>query len=171
MKGWRRRTLKNKVWFLKFLHIQKFWSFFWFPYLCPVKCLNFDELWVYFRDSESGSAVVVGQNGEINLDRDVKTGESSEGSQEQSNLTKILPTCNALDATTTTHNVGSHLQGHVTEPSSVPLFIQLMTKFRSSLKSHSNLSLLLATIIALIFFIQVCTLNMNFDTFMFFLFI
>ncbi|XP_022641716.1 protein VASCULAR ASSOCIATED DEATH 1, chloroplastic isoform X2 [Vigna radiata var. radiata] len=95
-----------------------------------------------------------GQNGEINLDRDVKTGESSEGSQEQSNLTKILPTCNALDATTTTHNVGSHLQGHVTEPSSVPLFIQLMTKFRSSLKSHSNLSLLLATIIALIFFIQ-----------------
>ncbi|XP_017440745.1 protein VASCULAR ASSOCIATED DEATH 1, chloroplastic isoform X2 [Vigna angularis] len=94
------------------------------------------------------------QNGEINLDREVKTGESSEGSQEQSNPTKILPTCNALDATTTTHNVGSHLQGHLAEPSSVPLFIQLMTKFRSSLKSQSNLSLLLVTIIALIFFIQ-----------------
>ncbi|QCE04880.1 sterol 3beta-glucosyltransferase [Vigna unguiculata] len=94
------------------------------------------------------------QNGEINLGRDVKTGESSEGSQGQSNLTKILPTCNALDATTTTHSVGSHLQGHFTEPSSVPLFIKLMTKFRSSLKSHSNLSLLLVTIIALIFFIQ-----------------
>jgi len=131
---------------------------------------NFLEVMVYFRDSESGSAVVVDQNGEINLGRDVKTGESSEGSQGQSNLTKILPTCNALDATTTTHSVGSHLQGHFTEPSSVPLFIKLMTKFRSSLKSHSNLSLLLVTIIALIFFIQVCTLDSNFDTFMFFLF-
>ncbi|ESW06463.1 hypothetical protein PHAVU_010G049900 [Phaseolus vulgaris] len=96
-----------------------------------------------------------GQNGEMNLDREVKTGQSSEGSQEQSNITKkILPTSNALDATTTTHDVGSHLQGNFTEPSSVPLFIQFMTKLRSSLKSHNNLSLLLVIIIALIFFIQ-----------------
>ncbi|CAJ1938651.1 unnamed protein product [Sphenostylis stenocarpa] len=92
-----------------------------------------------------------GQNGEMNLDREVKTGESSEGSQEQSNLK--LPTSNASDATTT-HNVCAHLQGNFTEPLSVPLFKQFMTKFRSSLKSLNNLSLILVTIIALIFFIQ-----------------
>ena len=92
------------------------------------------------------------QNGEINLDREVKTGESSEGSQEQSNHTKILATSNAFDATT--HNVGSHLQGNFIEPSSVSLFKEFMTKFRSSLRSHSNLSLLLITVVALIFFIQ-----------------
>jgi len=126
----------------------------------------------HFNVSESGSAVAVGQNGEINLDREVTTGQSSEGSQEQNNITKILPTSNALDAaatTTTTHNVGSHLPANFTEPSSVPLFIQFMTKLRSSLKSHSNLSLLLITIIALIFFIQVCTLNLNFRYIYFFL--
>ncbi|RZB42774.1 Protein VASCULAR ASSOCIATED DEATH 1, chloroplastic [Glycine soja] len=96
------------------------------------------------------------QNGEINLDREVKTGESSEGSQEQSNHTKILATSNAFDATT--HNVGSHLQGNFIEPSSVPLFKEFMTKFRSSLRSHSNLSLLLITVVALIFFIQQCSI-------------
>ncbi|KAH1137860.1 hypothetical protein AAZX31_10G113600 [Glycine max] len=92
------------------------------------------------------------QNGEINLDREVKTRESSEGSPEQSNPTKILATSNAFDAAT--HNVGSHLQGNFIEPSSVSLFKEFMTKFRSSLRSHSNLSLLLITIVALIFFIQ-----------------
>ncbi|KAL2560906.1 hypothetical protein AAZV13_20G050000 [Glycine max] len=96
------------------------------------------------------------QNGEINLDREVKTGESSEGSQEQSNHTKILATSNAFDATT--HNVGSHLPGNFIEPSSVPLFKEFMTKFRSSLRSHSNLSLLLITVVALIFFIQQCSI-------------
>ena len=127
---------------------------------CPVKYPTFEDLWFTFYEAESGSAVAVAQNGEINLDREVKTGESSEGSQEQSNHTKILATSNAFDATT--HNVGSHLPGNFIEPSSVSLFKEFMTKFRSSLRSHSNLSLLLITVVALIFFIQVCTLNLNF---------
>ncbi|KAK7386142.1 hypothetical protein VNO78_26144 [Psophocarpus tetragonolobus] len=92
------------------------------------------------------------QNGKTDLDREVKTGESSEGSQEQSNPTKILATANAFDATT--HNVGSRLQGNFVESSSAPLLKEFMTKLRSSLKSHSNLSLLLVTIVALIFLIQ-----------------
>lgn len=125
-----------------------------------MKYPTFEDLWFTFHEAESGSAVAVAQNGEINLDREVKTGESSEGSQEQSNHTKILATSNAFDATT--HNVGSHLPGNFIEPSSVPLFKEFMTKFRSSLRSHSNLSLLLITVVALIFFIQVCTLNLNF---------
>lgn len=127
---------------------------------CPVKYPTFEDLWFTFHEAESGSAVAVAQNGEINLDREVKTRESSEGSPEQSNPTKILATSNAFDAAT--HNVGSHLQGNFIEPSSVSLFKEFMTKFRSSLRSHSNLSLLLITIVALIFFIQVCTLNLNF---------
>ncbi|TKY68923.1 VASCULAR ASSOCIATED DEATH protein 1 [Spatholobus suberectus] len=91
------------------------------------------------------------QNGQMNLEREVKTGESSEGSQEQSNPTKTLATSSAFDAT---HNVGTHLQGNFIDTSSVPLFKEFMTKFRSSLKSHSNHSLLLVTIVALIFFMQ-----------------
>ncbi|KAG4997071.1 hypothetical protein JHK84_028096 [Glycine max] len=117
-----------------------------------VKYPTFEDLWFTFHEAESGSAVAVAQNGEINLDREVKTRESSEGSPEQSNPTKILATSNAFDAAT--HNVGSHLQGNFIEPSSVSLFKEFMTKFRSSLRSHSNLSLLLITIVALIFFIQ-----------------
>ncbi|XP_027334828.1 protein VASCULAR ASSOCIATED DEATH 1, chloroplastic isoform X2 [Abrus precatorius] len=97
------------------------------------------------------------QNGKMNLDREAKTGESSEGSQEQSNSTKILAPSilapsNAFDATA--HNVGTHLQRNFLDTSSVPFFKEFMTKFRSSLKNQSNLTLLLVSIFALIFFMQ-----------------
>ncbi|XP_020223639.1 protein VASCULAR ASSOCIATED DEATH 1, chloroplastic isoform X1 [Cajanus cajan] len=94
------------------------------------------------------------QNGETNLEREVKTGESSEGpqSQDQSSPTQILATSDSFDATT--HNVGTHLQGNFIDTLSVPLFKEFMTKLRSSLKSQSNLALLLVTIVALIFFMQ-----------------
>ncbi|XP_061346333.1 protein VASCULAR ASSOCIATED DEATH 1, chloroplastic isoform X1 [Gastrolobium bilobum] len=85
-------------------------------------------------------------------DREAKTGESSEVSQEQSNPTRIQATPNAVDAI---HHVGTHLQGNFIDMSSVPsLFKEFLTKFRSSIKSQSNLSLLLVAIFALIFFMQ-----------------
>ncbi|RDX63043.1 Protein VASCULAR ASSOCIATED DEATH 1, chloroplastic, partial [Mucuna pruriens] len=101
---------------------------------------------------ESDSVAAVPQNDEMNLAREVKNGESSEVSQEQSNPTNKLVTSSAFDATT--HNVGTHSQGNTIDTSSVPLLKELTTKFRSSLKSQSNLSLLLVAIVALIFFMQ-----------------
>ncbi|KAK7286981.1 hypothetical protein RJT34_22369 [Clitoria ternatea] len=101
--------------------------------------------------TENDSTAAVAQNCKMNLDREAKTGESSERSQEQNNPTRILATSNAFDAT---HNVGTHSEGNFVDTSSVSLFKQFMTRFRSSLKSQSNLALLLVTIFALIFFMQ-----------------
>ncbi|XP_057451219.1 protein VASCULAR ASSOCIATED DEATH 1, chloroplastic isoform X2 [Lotus japonicus] len=86
---------------------------------------------------ENGLIAAAVPNGKLNFDREAKTGESSEGSQEQSNPTS------------------RQAQSNVVDPSVVPsMFKELTTKFRSSLKSQSNLSLLLVTIFALIFFMQ-----------------
>lgn len=97
----------------------------------------------------------------MNFDREAKTGETSEGSQDQSNPTGRQTTPDAINAI---HSVGAQLQDNfIDTSSSVPsLFKEFATKIRSSLKSQSNLSLLLVTIFALIFFMQVCTLNKKF---------
>ncbi|KAK7350448.1 hypothetical protein VNO77_09100 [Canavalia gladiata] len=106
------------------------------------------------KQAESGSVAAVAQNGKINLDREAKTRESSEeGSQEPSNPTKmLLTTSNSFDSTA--HNVGTHLRGNFFDTWSVPVFKEFITKLRSSLRSQSNLSLLLVTIFTLIFFMQ-----------------
>lgn len=101
----------------------------------------------------------------MNFEREAKTGETSEGSQEQSNPTRSETTSNAIDAI---HSVSTQLQGSFIHTWSLPsLFKEITTKFRSSLKSQSNLSLLLVTIFALIFFMQVCTLNQKFRIILF----
>ncbi|WJX91594.1 GRAM domain-containing protein, variant 3 [Trifolium repens] len=88
------------------------------------------------------------QNGKMIFDREAKTGETSEGSQDQSNPTGRETTSNAID-------VSTQLQGNFIGTPSVPsLFREFATKIRSSLKNQSNLSLLLVTIFALIFFMQ-----------------
>ncbi|XP_012567245.1 protein VASCULAR ASSOCIATED DEATH 1, chloroplastic isoform X2 [Cicer arietinum] len=91
------------------------------------------------------------QNGKMSLDREAKTGETSEGSQDQSNPTRRQTSSNAIDAI---HNVSTQLRGNFIDTSVPSLFKEFATKFRSSLKSQSNLSLLLVTIFALIFFMQ-----------------
>ncbi|KAJ1439529.1 VASt domain [Sesbania bispinosa] len=101
---------------------------------------------------ENGSIPAVVQNDKMNCDREAKTGESSERSQEQINPTRRQATSIANHDT---HIVSTQLQGNFIDASSVPSFFrEFMTKFRSSLKSQSNLSLLLVTIFALIFFMQ-----------------
>ena len=98
---------------------------------------------------ESGSIAAVVQNGKMIFDREEKTGETSEGSKDQ---TRRQTTFKAIDAI---HSVGTQLQGNFIDTSSVPsLFKEFATKIRSSLKSPSNLSLLLVTIFALILFMQ-----------------
>ncbi|KEH17844.1 protein VASCULAR ASSOCIATED DEATH 1, chloroplastic isoform X1 [Medicago truncatula] len=102
---------------------------------------------------ESGSIAAVVKNGKMNFDREAKTGETSEGSQDQSNPTGRQTTSDAINAI---HSVSAQLQDNfIDTSSSVPsLFKEFATKIRSSLKSQSNLSLLLVTIFALIFFMQ-----------------
>ncbi|KAI5423319.1 protein VASCULAR ASSOCIATED DEATH 1, chloroplastic isoform X2 [Lathyrus oleraceus] len=101
---------------------------------------------------ENVPIAAVVQNGKMNFDREAKMGESSEGSQDQSNPTRGQTTSNVIDAI---HNVSSQLQGNFIDTSSVPsLFKEFATKIRSSLKSQSNLSLLLVAIFALIFVMQ-----------------
>jgi len=97
----------------------------------------------------------------MNFDREAKTGETSEGSHDQTNPTGRQTTSDAINAI---HSVSAQLQDNfIDTSSSVPsLFKEFATKIRSSLKSQSNLSLLLVTIFALIFFMQVCTLNKKF---------
>ncbi|XP_045788175.1 protein VASCULAR ASSOCIATED DEATH 1, chloroplastic isoform X3 [Trifolium pratense] len=102
---------------------------------------------------ESGSVAAVVQNGKMFFDREAKTGETSEGSQGQSNPTGRETTSNAIDDAI--RNVSTQLQGNFIGTPSVPsLFREFATKIRSSLKNQSNLSLLLVTIFALIFFMQ-----------------
>ncbi|CAL0305947.1 unnamed protein product [Lupinus luteus] len=104
------------------------------------------------EEQESNAIAVVTQNGKINFHREGKTGESSEGSIEQNKPTTIQPTSNVSDAT---HNVSTSLQGNFIDTASIPsLFKEFMTKLRLSLKNQSNLSVLLVTIFALIFFMQ-----------------
>ncbi|KAK2405867.1 protein VASCULAR ASSOCIATED DEATH 1, chloroplastic [Trifolium repens] len=101
---------------------------------------------------ENGSVAAVVQNGKMIFDREAKTGETSEGSQDQSNPTGRETTSNAIDAI---RNVSTQLQGNFIGTPFVPsLFREFATKIRSSLKNQSNLSLLLVTIFALIFFMQ-----------------
>lgn len=122
---------------------------------------------IYFYGAERGVIVAVTQNGKENSDSELETGEASEGSQEQCNTARMQATSNVVDGR---HNVGTQLQGGFIDTSSVPsLFKDYMTKFRLSLKSQNNLSLLIVAIFALIFFMQVRTLNHNFN-FFFFLF-
>ncbi|XP_058743315.1 protein VASCULAR ASSOCIATED DEATH 1, chloroplastic isoform X3 [Vicia villosa] len=104
------------------------------------------------KQAESGPIAAVVQNGKMNFDREAKTGESSEGSQDQSNPTRRQTTSSVIDAI---HNVSSQLQGNFIDTSSVPsLFKEFAAKIRSTLKSQSNLSLLLVAIFALIFVMQ-----------------
>ncbi|GAU20207.1 hypothetical protein TSUD_352710 [Trifolium subterraneum] len=100
---------------------------------------------------ESVAAVV--QNGKTIFDREAKTGETSEESQVQSNPKGRETTSYAIDDSI--RNVSTQLQGNFIGTSSIPsLFREFATKIRSSLKNQSNLSLLLVTIFALIFFMQ-----------------
>ncbi|XP_045788177.1 protein VASCULAR ASSOCIATED DEATH 1, chloroplastic-like isoform X1 [Trifolium pratense] len=101
---------------------------------------------------ESGSVAAVAQNGKMIFDREAKTGETLEGSQDQSNPTGRETTSNAIDDAIP--NVNTQLQGNFIGVSIPSLFREFATKIRSSLKNQSNLSLLLVTIFALIFFMQ-----------------
>lgn len=146
------------------IYFLKFWSSFCLPLtLVSSEMSYFWRFTNYFYEAEHGSIAAVVQNGKMNFDREAKTGETSEGSQEQSDFTMRQTSSNAIDAI---HNVStqfSPLQRNFVDTSAVPsLFKEFMTKLRSSLKSQSNLSLLLVTIFALIFFMQVCSLNQKF---------
>ncbi|OIW00984.1 hypothetical protein TanjilG_16233 [Lupinus angustifolius] len=97
------------------------------------------------------SVALVTQNGRMNLDRE-ETVESSERSVEPNNPKMIQPTSKVVDAT---HNVDNHLQGNFTGTISISSLLQgFMMKFRLFLKNQSNLSVILVTVFALIFFMQ-----------------
>ncbi|CAL0324334.1 unnamed protein product [Lupinus luteus] len=104
-------------------------------------------------EDQQESVARVNQNGRMNLDRE-ETVESLEGSMEPNNPTTkmIQPTSKVVDAT---HNVDNHLQGNFTGTISVSSLLQgFMMKFRLFLKNQSNLSVILVTVFALIFFMQ-----------------
>ncbi|KAE9611212.1 hypothetical protein Lal_00012067 [Lupinus albus] len=103
------------------------------------------------KNVEQESAALVTQNDRMNLDRE-ETVESSKGSMEPNNPTMIQPTSKVVDAT---DNVDNHLQGNFTGTISISSLLQgFIMKLRLYLKNQSNLSVLLVTIFALIFFMQ-----------------
>ena len=104
--------------------------------------------------AEGGAAANVIQNGEVHIEDEVETGESSKSSFESSDH---IRTQQISDSTNANQQAGRLLQENFIDATPLASWLREFILTLRSLKSQNHVSVLAAIIFAVIFLMQVCT--------------